>query len=141
MGRGLGPADRFPLLTSRLRELGLMQRRGTIKTSLNFDLLKWTGRCHNSSTFIKLLYVFPKPFSSTESLRKNVRFPKTFTHVCLHHDDLRRLSLTRTLHHEDFRRLSLTGTLHGDDFRRLSLMFSSITTISEAFQRCYDDRS
>ena len=25
---GLGPADRFPLLTSRLREPGLMQRRG-----------------------------------------------------------------------------------------------------------------
>ena len=28
LGLGLGPADRFPLLASRLREPGLMLRRG-----------------------------------------------------------------------------------------------------------------
>ena len=43
-GLGLGPADRFPLLTSRLREPGLMQRRGIgpkpSKLFMNFDLLK-----------------------------------------------------------------------------------------------------
>ena len=43
-GWGLGPADRFPLLASRLREPGLMQRRGIgpkpSKLFMNFDLLK-----------------------------------------------------------------------------------------------------